>query len=271
MRNLVNRPPKVRGLARPDLRPALHATNAYLEGRRHLRAAKVLEIAPIAAGAKAWYDAGNGTGGVLAGDPVSQWTDATAGGTDLTQGNAAMRPAYYPTGGPNNKPRVVFDGVDDGLACGTCGFVSAVFTIMLVMNKKDFAAEPFALSQDAFSDECAMFLTGRPLHHTRYGDWSGRPHQTTFDAGFHVHTLAYGAQWYQLDYWVDGIQANGTMQLTGNPSAFSAIARGINLGKSSEGATPSPVTVCELILFNQILSSRVRAGVELYLRNKYAL
>ena len=259
-------------LTRLDGHPALPASNAYLHGRRHLRAAKVAEIQPLEAGGIAsWFDAGNGTGCSLPGDPVAQWTDATANGNDLAQGTAASRPVWYPDGGPNGLPRIVFDGVDDYLAATSCGFVSAEATVFLVMNKKDAPAVGWAISADAFSSQDMMFLTGRPLHHTAYGNWSGRPHQTTFDTGFHVHTLSFGKEWSQIDYWVDGIQANGAYQLTGAPVANAAVARLMVVGRSPEGANPTNATFCELILFNQLLSERVRAGVELYLRNKYAL
>ena len=67
---------------------------------------------PAALAPQIWYDASDATTVTLNGSTVSQWSDKSGNGFDAVQATATSQPTYNATT-YNNKPALVFDGVDD--------------------------------------------------------------------------------------------------------------------------------------------------------------
>ena len=66
------------------------------------------------------------------GDPVGGWADRSTAAHHLDQTTSARRPIYYSSGlGGGARPRVSFDGVDDGLLMSGWGLGSGAQTIAM--------------------------------------------------------------------------------------------------------------------------------------------
>ena len=83
-----------------------------------------------------WLDADDSSTITLNGSTVSQWRDKSGNGRHASQATVAKQPAYSATGF-NNKPRILFDGIDDTLAIASTALFSsgnADLSIFLVYN-----------------------------------------------------------------------------------------------------------------------------------------
>ena len=66
------------------------------------------------------------------GDPVGGWADRSTAEHHLTQSTSARRPVFYSSGlGGGARPRVSFDGVDDGLLMSGWGLGSGAQTVAI--------------------------------------------------------------------------------------------------------------------------------------------
>lgn len=66
------------------------------------------------------------------GDPVGGWADRSTAAHHLTQSASARRPVFYSSGlGGGARPRVSFDGVDDGLLMSGWGLGSGAQTVAI--------------------------------------------------------------------------------------------------------------------------------------------
>lgn len=73
----------------------------------------------------------------LAGSNVSDWADQSSNGRNWTQGTAAARPQYFASGGINNRPYLLFDGIDDFFE-RTGLTLSGGMTLLLVFKLRSF-------------------------------------------------------------------------------------------------------------------------------------
>src|SRR6266545_730699 len=71
-----------------------------------------LDVIPAANIVAGWVA---GQGEVLNGTGVAQWNDYSGNGNHLIQATAANQPTFSPVAGPNNRPAILFDGVNDRL------------------------------------------------------------------------------------------------------------------------------------------------------------
>lgn len=72
------------------------------------------------------------TTAAVSGDPVGGWKDTAAAAHHLDQSTSARRPIYYSSGlGGGARPRVSFDGVDDGLLMSGWSLGSGAQTIAM--------------------------------------------------------------------------------------------------------------------------------------------
>ena len=97
-----------------------------------------------------WIDANNGTSTTTDGANISQWSDQSGNGIDVTQGTAGNQPSYEDDGtnALNGYPVVHFDNNDELLSATTTLNITNDFTIFLV--KKDNTTQPGSNS-DYFS------------------------------------------------------------------------------------------------------------------------
>lgn len=66
------------------------------------------------AGLLRWYNPD--TIGITTGTALASWDDSSAAADPAVQATGTKQPIYHSTGGPNNKQRIVFDGVNDFLS-----------------------------------------------------------------------------------------------------------------------------------------------------------
>lgn len=91
-------------------------------------------------GAADLYQDAARTTAAASGDPVGGWKDNAAAAHHLTQSTSARRPIFYSSGlGGGSRPRVSFDGVDDGLLMSGWGLGSGAQTIAMEFVRRSNA------------------------------------------------------------------------------------------------------------------------------------
>lgn len=92
-------------------------------------------------GAADLYQDAARTTAAVSGDPVGGWKDTAAAAHHLDQSTSARRPIYYDSGlGGGARPRVSFDGVDDGLLASGWNLGSGAQTVALEFVRRSNVA-----------------------------------------------------------------------------------------------------------------------------------
>lgn len=116
--------------------PAVLANSNILLAKYNTLAAAPSDLASLLLdlrlGAADLYQDAARTTAAVSGDPVGGWKDTAAAAHHLDQTTSARRPIYYSSGlGGGARPRVSFDGVDDGLLMSGWNLGSGAQTIAL--------------------------------------------------------------------------------------------------------------------------------------------
>ena len=215
-------------------------------------------------GLTAWFDASQITG-VANGASLATWPDESGNGYNATQATAAYQPNYYSsTSGKtvNGLPAVWFESAPDGMA--TTSFASlltigTVFSVASIGNSTGYvydgtsSGERWAVGAGLLAtDEISSFAGvgigySDSIYPTPISQWTA-----TYTNGASTGVL----------------RLNGTTQATGNPGPYSL--GGLTIGNRysfSNGISIAPV--CEIIVYDSILSSADISKVESYLKSKW--
>lgn len=93
---------------------------------------------------RAWFDATD-VATVTIATGVSQWDDKTSNNNDLTSGTGANQPAYFSSGGSNNKAYLQFNSTDDLFKAFSTPDSGAV-TVYMVMKQTAFTTQGITYS-----------------------------------------------------------------------------------------------------------------------------
>jgi len=256
--------------ARLDGRPSFLAGQKYAEDRRTLRAAKVTATAPSQIGTRlvGWWSADAGVSPGTDGVGVSQWNDRSLA-WPLTQATASYMPVYHASG-PNGKPFITFDGIDDYLeVTGPQGIWKSPCTIIMVTSDPTQSAA-FNLFYD-YNQESVFPYLNKACHESNYNVWCARNHQTTASAGWALQTFWFGSDPYDTQYWLKGVASTQGFIKGNTPGTFAGGARWVLLGCRSDNSNWFTGSMAELCIYGAALSDRERLGVEAYLAAKYGL
>ncbi len=205
-------------------------------------------------------------------DPVGTWTDQSGGLRHFTAAGA-VRPTYK-TGIVNGKAVIRFDGVDDDLDSDkgleqfttvSAGTVFAVFNVTTIDAGSDNGTNPH-LNDPVWADVSGfqgMFfrLTGPTLQNLHY---DGNNDITT-------HAISTGTWYYATQRHDSG---NLISTVNGGDEQTTASGNRTGGGKVHAGKGQTDFfagDIAEIIWYNAAVSAGDRAGIEVYLADKYAL
>ncbi len=202
-----------------------------------------------------WLDAKDASTISLNGSTVSQWSDKSGGGNNVTQGTASNQPTYQATG-LNGKPTLVFDGNLTSLYLSAFSkpFTSQPITVFCVVQ---FGAT-LVTSQNVF-DSATRFIFGVDA---TYAGTSLSYTASTVNTP-HQHSLIYNNT--SSINRRDGIQvASGTVGANA-PSDMRIGGRfdGVNHNYNLNGK------LSELIFYDRLLPTSEIEQVESYLDRKW--
>lgn len=232
-----------------------------------LSAAAALAALPSSSAVKMWLKSSSGiTKDENSG--VSEWRDQSGNGNHLSQTGAPQRPEWEDNI-LNGFPSLHFDGTGRFLQNGTLSYGTTPYTLFYV----------FSVASDLFADQ-AVF-GGSIARSSHYGvasllkfrhfvEGAGFPEDfgSAFLAGsfYYVTIRATGAGGSNTAAgWLNGAQEPNTVQ-TGSAESCT----GIRLGKSPQNAVFDG-SITEVLFYDVELNDTDRAGVESYLKTRYAL
>jgi hypothetical protein len=224
-------------------------------------------------GLKVWYRADAITG-VADGGAVATWIDS--GPLANNAAEATNRPVYRATGGPNSRPCVEFDGINDKLTSGSNLGLSGnvVTTVFVVFSVANTTTEYGVVSWGDSTQALRVFglylkLRGAGVPSLEYAGSNGGIFQS-YTTGFQLMTLTKAAGAINA---TSGLRRNGAAQtIQGGSSANTPNVTngGLILGQWGS-ATFGAVKIAEAIVYDSVLSAGNIASVEAYLNAKYVL
>lgn len=209
--------------------------------------------------------------GLVDGDPVASWP-ADGVGNALTQATASRRPIYK-TGGPNGRPYVLSDGVDD-IMTTPWSLTTSEHTLYVVLrragsfnNTRIVSVANSAVITDydvvsrwtlvySSSTQVAFYRSNLASTNTSYND----------NTNFHSLTTKWDSNGGILYY--DGALASSTL---GTSGTFNSDRMGI---AGQAGSVPSDYGISgfvEIISYNVSHTAAERAEVHSYIQNEYAV
>jgi hypothetical protein len=213
-----------------------------------------LNVAPGGvAGLKAWWKADALS--LSDGASVMAWPDSSGNGNNLVPPVGQGPPVYHATAGPNGKPLLSFDGVDDRLSLNPLPVaIPQPFTVFSVFDC-------LSLSSPYLSAYClgAEYTPTVELFAGGWGFSGGTPVPAILGTMPGVITAIFNGGASQL-------YLNGVIQAQADASTNGIGA--VDLGCNAFGGGP-PTNMCEILVYAGILSTGDRAAVNNYLADKY--
>jgi hypothetical protein len=212
-----------------------------------------LNVAPGGvAGLKAWWKADALT--LSDGASVMAWPDSTGKGLILTPNDQPRAPIYHATAGPNGKPVVSFNGVDQTIMLNP--LPTAIAQPMTVLAVFDYLGltNPYVNGFDLGS----LYTASCELFAGAFGFSGGTPVALTVGT-YQLITGVFNGAASQL-------YSKGVLQFQADAGAGPLPA--IGLGMHAFG-TLLKTNICEILVYSGILSAGDRAAVNNYLADKY--
>lgn len=228
------------------------------------------------AGLKLWLDADDAATITLNGSNVSQWNDKSTNAYNFTQATAANQPART-LSGQNSKTVLTF-ATNDFLANTTINWGASASSLFIVGKEDNTAGTGY---QNIFTTGTGA--TGQ----WGYGVAANAPTDSNvlgvFDIGQNLARFASAMTNTNADvlcFTSVGISAgsvvanlykNGTADAN-NPVTLTTTtsAAGAQLGAAAAASEPYYGTICEVIMYDSVLSTANRNKVEDYLKSKWA-
>lgn len=216
-------------------------------------------------GAVLWAAADKLTG-LAANDPVSQFTDQSAAGRHLTS-TGTTRPLYK-TDGPNGKPYLHFDGVDDLVATATASasFITGAPNTMFVLFRWHAVPDQY--------DRIISLTNGVANDWDNTTSWAldyrggGSTGVERNGGSMNLSDALVGAGWQIGEVVWDGTQ--GTFRQTGGTAVTMSATQALDI-RQVKLASASPLDIMDVALFNAALSTADQATLRSWLKAKAGL
>ncbi len=212
---------------------------------------------------------------------VSQWNDVSGNGYHFVQATGGQQPAFNATGGPNSKPIVTFDGVDNVLS--TPHSLSAVITqsayTMVCVVRIDAQPDVGSDNADAAAyDNDGLITHGGGFWGTNLRRTGNRIQGSHFDAGQKTAGVdASLSTWYRVRVKYDGVNITTKVgALTVATTAASAMhaswstSNVLYIGHNYAGSDFAAISLAEMFLFNFATSAGNDTNIDSYITSFYA-
>lgn len=219
-------------------------------------------------GLAAWYDASVASSVTLTSGFVSQWTDLSGGGLNLTQSVEADRPG---TGNLNGKAAVSFDGANDYLANSATPSGWLFGTVLVAFSQDTTAASQLLVNLQVPSTTRRMSVLWSNLGEFRTQSLNASGTTTSRSGGSAATSTP-----RLLTYTFDGSTTAGlrlsAATLSGTTSTTGGSDAGLVIGaRRSSSATSLPFDglIGEVAIYSRVLSAVEIARVERYFAAKW--
>lgn len=212
--------------------------------------------------------------GLVDGDPVSTWADASGQGNNATQSTTAAKPLWK-VNIAGGRPVVRFDGVDDYLTVANAANFDLATPTIFVVGVASAGTGTFTgklTFAGGVGDANRRKLDVRRASSTTFSFQSGadsmfKASGTLSWSGFNVMSIvARGATDYTLA--VNGTAADATTP-TIDLTTYNTSA--LIIGAGTSGAEFLTGDIAEVVIYNRALSAAERKQVERYLGARYGV
>lgn len=188
---------------------------------------------------------------------LSKWFDRSANGKDATQTTNTKRPAYV-TFLQNNKPMILYDGVDDVMSFSSTA-LSTTHTAFIIVR-------PVALTGvliGGSSTNQLFSLDATNVTYNAQGTSVAVAHGMSINTTYLLTVVRNGTT---VKFYKNGTQI-GTDKTLGANSTLTVSA----IGAYSDATSPSSAYIANPIVYGSALSNTNRSKIEKYLNRKYAI
>jgi hypothetical protein len=239
--------------------------------------ASTLAFTPASiAGLKLWLDADDASTITLNGSNVSQWNDKSTNAFNFAQATAANQPART-LSGQNGRTVLTFDV--DALTNASIDWGSSASTLFFVGKEDDVAGNSW---QNFFTTGTGA--TGQWGYGIETNATSPNNNRiSVFDIGqahfpfaskftnSNADVLCFTTQGISGGSLTANLFKNGTADGSNPVSVFTTTsAAGARIGSAASMIEPYYGTICEIIMYDSVLSTTDRNKVEDYLKTKWA-
>jgi hypothetical protein len=217
-------------------------------------------------GLAAWLDAADAST-VTVGTGVSQWTDKSGNAVNALQGTANNQPAYQ-VSVFNGKNAIYFDGTDDDLATAANAAINVTELTLLVVFRGDAA-----------SNDGVVTKSGLTLDPNGFGLYTRSTPEIWFqgDDTEQAHCTRGGAYTNLSLAVLRGTATAQSVRLNGAEATPSAVAtsyaanRPLRIGTRRAGVEFFTGYVCEVLLYNRVISTGQETALRDSLKAKWGL
>lgn len=196
------------------------------------------------------------------GDNVSRWLDKSGLGNDAIQATSSSQPSLVPSTYDSYRNALYFDD-DDGMST-LLALDSAPYTVIAVYNRLEW------------TQENSRVVTGN--NNWLIGAFSGIHRH--YAGGWVYNSEDYLGSTTRMVHHGQNIVAiatnNGTTsefyldtELVTQDNTQTGVPAGVNLGVSTAYSQPIKGQVCEILIYDKVLSAEEQSSLESYLNNKW--
>lgn len=210
-----------------------------------------------------------------ANDPVGAWLDKSGNGRHVTQATAANRPIIA---SENGRAALAFDGVNDQLTHTLSSTVGANAVSLVAVARNNMTSQPTFLTTPV---DLSSGNNGRPI--TRWEGGGGfnnrlfvgtlyvditnifKARSTRFVQVFTGERDALGSGTHRVREFFDGGDTAGG----GITATWSTASQLVAIGARADVGTIYKGNICEVLIYDKVLSSSERRRIEAYLSAKW--
>jgi hypothetical protein len=203
----------------------------------------------------------NTVGSIVDGEnSVFQWLDKSGNANHVSQSTFASQPTYSSSGfGTNNKPYLIFDGIDDKLNLSSAISGATDWTVIGVFQK--------------IATEAALISNSSNLNYA-WNDVGGTVYSKN-RTGYYAVGSGAGSNTDEKIVAVTSVNSGGVIVQKQNDVTLSAgpvvQANSGNLDNIGQSASYKDMNYCEVLVWNKVLTDTELTNVYRYLNNKYGI
>ncbi len=204
----------------------------------------------------AWW---RGDGPFTIATGIASWFDRSGKGRPQLQVTGAKQPILDPTGGPNGRPCVTADGINDTMrAVFTLNQPAVIYLVAKYTNA-------FAANEDLFDGATGVGSRGR--FYRTAANTMNLENSTNING-----TVSTSTAWHMYRIDLNGassaVYQDGTLKFSGNAGV--GVPGGLNLFTYADGASdPAAASIADLLVFSAVPSAALDASVVAYIRDLY--
>jgi len=216
-------------------------------------------------GLAAWYDASASSSLTLNGSTVSQWSDLSGNGRNMTQATAASQPTYNASG-LNGKGTLTTTGTQWMQASAFATASGGKYTVFAVVKFDAVSGQPYAFQRGTVNDAHSLLVsTGNTWAARRSSGNQGTLVSTILQSQFYIVTAVYRSDLSRV--FVGSTQGTDNTSTVTAPTGNKVLTL-FALDSATRAGQPG---FAEFIYYHDEVTAADQAKVRTYLSKKWGI